>query len=119
MQSKLYVGNLSYNATEEELRKLFEPFGQIQSINIITDRFTGQSKGFAFVEMSSGEEAEKALQLEGTDFLGRHLHISEAKPQEPRGRSGGFRDGKSSGGHFHRGKRGDRRQGGGGGGQKK
>ncbi|OGX03984.1 MAG: hypothetical protein A3G87_04660 [Omnitrophica bacterium RIFCSPLOWO2_12_FULL_50_11] len=91
MQTKLYVGNLNYNASEEEIKTLFSKCGTVQSVSIITDRYTGQSKGFGFVEMSSSEEAEKALELNGTDFLGRNLNVSEARPQErrPEGRRGG------------------------------
>src|SRR3989338_9818342 len=102
MQTKLYVGNLSYNATEEELNSLFSKFGTIQSAEIIKDRYTGQSKGFAFVQMSSSEEAQKALELNGTDFLGRNINVSEARPQERRpggGGGGGFRGGSGGGRH--------------------
>ena len=99
MQTKLYVGNLSYNATEEELNSLFSKFGTIQSAEIIKDRYTGQSKGFAFVQMSSSEEAQKALELNGSDFLGRNINVSEARPQERRtgGGVGGYGGGR--GGH--------------------
>ena len=91
MQPKLYVGNLNYNTKEEDLRNLFTKYGSVQSVNIISDRYTGRSKGFAFVEMSSGEEAQKALELNGSEFLGRNITVSEARPQEPRseGRKGG------------------------------
>ena len=115
MQAKLYVGNLSYNATDEDLRNLFSKFGAIQSVEIIKDRYTGQSKGFGFVEMSTSEEAQKALELNGTDFLGRNINVSEARPQERRpGGGGGERRGgqnrKRGGGGFHggRGGRGSR-----------
>ena len=113
MQAKLYVGNLSYNATEEDLRGLFSKFGTIHNVEVIKDRYTGQSKGFAFVEMSTGEEAQKALEVNGSDFLGRNINVSEARPQErrPGGGSGGFRGG--SGGGRHSG--GGQRRGGGGG----
>ena len=95
MQPKLYVGNLSYNAKDEDLKNLFAKYGTVQSVNIISDRFTGRSKGFAFVEMSSGEEAQKALELNGSDFLGRNVTVSEARPQEPR--SEGRREGGGGG----------------------
>ena len=113
MQAKLYVGNLSYNATEEDLRGLFSKFGTVQNAEVIKDRYTGQSKGFAFVEMSTSEEAQKALEVNGSDFLGRNINVSEARPQErrPGGGSGGFRGG--SGGGRHSG--GGQRRGGGGG----
>lgn len=84
MQAKLYVGNLSYQATQEEVRNHFSQCGTVQAVNLITDRATGQSKGFGFVEMSSAGEAEKALELNGTEFLGRKIVVSEARPQEPR-----------------------------------
>ena|SRR3989338_5880202 len=99
MQTKLYVGNLSYNATEEELNSLFSKFGTIQSAEIIKDRYTGQSKGFAFVQMSSSEEAQKALELNGSDFLGRNINVSEARPQERRTGGGGGGYGGGRGGH--------------------
>lgn len=101
MQPKLYVGNLSYNAKEEDLTNLFAKFGTVQSVNIITDRFTGRSKGFAFVEMSSGEEAQKALEINGTDFLGRSITVSEARPKEG-GRSEGRRGGGGGSGRRDR-----------------
>ena len=110
MQAKLYVGNLSYNATEEDLRTLFAKYGAVQTAEVIKDRYTGQSKGFAFVEMSTGEEAQKALELNGSDFLGRNINVSEARPQErrPGGGSGGNR-GNRGGGPRHS----DRKRGGG------
>ena len=113
MQAKLYVGNLSYNATEEELRSLFAKYGTIQTAEVIKDRFTGQSKGFGFVEMSTGEEAQKALELNGSDFLGRNINVSEARPQERRpggGSGGGNRGNRGGGGPRHS----DRKRGGGG-----
>lgn len=118
MQTKLYVGNLNYSVTDEDLRTLFAQHGAVQSINIIKDRYTGQAKGFAFVEMSSQEEAQKALELNGSEFMGRNLNISEARPQEKRGGGGGgFGGGYGGGRDRDRGKRGG--FGGGGGGQKK
>ena len=100
MQAKLYVGNLSYNATEEDLKTLFAKYGSIQSAEVIKDRYTGQSKGFAFVEMTTAEDAQKALELNGSDFLGRNINVSEARPQERRptgGGRGGFRGGSGGG----------------------
>ncbi len=108
MQAKLYVGNLSYNATEEDLRNFFSKFGSIQNVEVIKDRYTGQSKGFAFVEMSTSEEAQKALELNGSDFLGRNINVSEARPQERRpggGGGGGFRGGSGGGRHSGGGQR--------------
>jgi RNA recognition motif-containing protein len=90
MGSKLYVGGLPYAATEQELSRLFSSHGAVQSARVITDKFTGQSRGFGFVEMSSNEEAQTAIgALNGTDFGGRTLTVNEARPQE--GRSDGGR----------------------------
>jgi RNA recognition motif-containing protein len=98
MSKKIYVGNLDYKVTEEELREIFEKIGETQSVKIITDVVTGRSKGFGFVEMSSNEDAEKAIStLNGTTLLGRPLTVNEARPQQPRGARGfGDRQGKSS-----------------------
>ena len=80
MQTKLYVGNLSYNATESDLYTLFQKHGEIRSVSLITDKYSGQSKGFAFVEMASAADAEKALAENGSEFMGRTLTVSEARP---------------------------------------
>ncbi|HVC00501.1 MAG TPA: RNA-binding protein [Candidatus Dormibacteraeota bacterium] len=90
----LFVGNLSFNTTENELRSLFEPMGQITRIHIATDRETGRSRGFAFVEMSNDEEAARAITaLDGKDFDGRNIKVNEARPRAesggPRSSSGG------------------------------
>jgi cold-inducible RNA-binding protein len=86
----LYVGNLPHSATEADLRTLFEGHGQIERVNIVTDRETGRARGFAFVEMSDSAEAEKAIAtLNGTDLGGRTLTINEAKPKSDRPRTGG------------------------------
>ncbi|MET0515532.1 MAG: RNA-binding protein [Nitrospiraceae bacterium] len=83
MGSKIYVGGLPYAATEQELSGLFSSHGAVQSARVITDKFTGQSRGFGFVEMSSDEEAKTAIgALHGTDFGGRTLTVNEARPQE-------------------------------------
>jgi cold-inducible RNA-binding protein len=89
----LFVGNLSFHTTEGELRTLFEPFGQITRIHIATDRETGRSRGFAFVEMSNDEEATRAMSaLDGKDFGGRTIKVNEARPRSEGGaRSGGGR----------------------------
>lgn len=90
MGAKLYVGNLPYSVTEESLQKHFGQHGAVVSARIITDKFSGRSKGFGFVEMSSDEEAERALNaLNGTDFEGRNIVVSEARPQAPREGGGG------------------------------
>ena len=94
MGTKLYVGNLPYNVTEERLQEHFAQHGPVVSARIITDKFSGRSKGFGFVEMASTQEAEKATTaLNGTDFEGRNIVVSEARPQaprEPRSGGGGF-----------------------------
>jgi RNA recognition motif-containing protein len=90
MGAKLYVGNLSYSVTEERLQQHFAQHGSVVSARIITDKFTGRSKGFGFVEMSSDQEAERAATaLNGTDFEGRNIVVSEARPQQPRDSRGG------------------------------
>ncbi len=82
MSKKLYVGNLGYGVTPGDLEGLFAQHGTVESVNIITDRHTGQSKGFAFVEMASGAEAQSAIDaLDGLDFEGRALKVNEAKPR--------------------------------------
>jgi RNA recognition motif-containing protein len=95
MGSKLYVGGLPYSATQEELTDLFAAHGTVASVNIISDKFTGQSRGFGFVEMSSEDEAKAAIEaLNSTEFGGRTLTVNEARPQAPRtgGGGGGFGD---------------------------
>ena len=122
MEVKLYVGNLSYATTEVELRNLFAQAGTIASVDMIKDRYTGDSKGFAFIEMSTQAEAEKAIQMYNGYSLGnRELRVSMARPREerPQGgfgnrRSGGFGNRSSGGGGGGGGR--DRRGGKGGGG---
>ncbi len=93
MSKRIYVGNLSYQTTENDLTTLFEQAGQVNSANIITDRDTGQSKGFGFVEMGN-EDAEKAIaQFNGTEVNGRALTVNEARPREERSSNGGGRGG--------------------------
>jgi RNA recognition motif-containing protein len=88
---KIYVGNLSFDITEPELRSLFEPYGNVESATVATDRDTGRSRGFGFVSMSNDEEAEQAMAaLNGAASGGRTLTVNEARPQTERG--GGFRD---------------------------
>ncbi len=82
----IYVGNLLHAANEDDLRQAFEPFGQIASIKIITDKYTGDSRGFAFVEMPNPQEANAAITgLNGKDLRGRNLKVNEARPREDRG----------------------------------
>jgi len=91
MGKKLYVGSLPFSATEESLRDLFSSIGEVESVSVITDRDTGRSKGFGFVEMSSAEDAKKAIEeLNGKTFMERALVVNEARPQQPRqGRDSG------------------------------
>src|SRR3954463_228168 len=101
MGSKIYVGGLPYSTTDQQLQELFSPHGSVASAKVITDKFTGQSRGFGFVEMSTPEEANAAIAaLNGTQMDGRTLTVNEAKPQEPRsgGGGGGGRFGSGGGG---------------------
>ena len=100
MSTKLYVGNLPYQTTESDLQALFEGSGQVASINVVRDRATGQARGFAFVEMSDTEGAQKAIKdLDRHEYGGRNLTVNEAKPMAPRGAGGG---GNGGGGGFGR-----------------
>ena len=104
MNKKLYVGNLSYKTTEEELRELFGGVGTVVSAVVITDRMTGRSKGFGFVEFESAEDAAKAVEkFNNYSFMDRNLTVNEARPQG----EGGFGGGGGGGGRFN-----DRRSGG-------
>ena len=112
MSMKLYVGNLSFNTSNQDLNDLFGAIGTVESANIIEDRETGRSRGFGFVEMASQAEGENAIaQLNGKEVDGRELKVNEAKPQESRGGGGGGRGGYGGGGGGNRG-------GGGGGGNR-
>lgn len=107
----IYVGNLSNQATEDDIRKAFEEFGQVQTVSIIKDKFSGESKGFGFVEMPSKDEAQKAIEgMNGKDLMGRALNVNEARPKVDRGgRGGGGRErrgGFGGGGGHDRGGRG-------------
>jgi RNA recognition motif-containing protein len=105
MAAKLFIGNLSFQATEDDLRELFQQAGTVESVRIVTDQFTGRPRGFGFVEMSTKEEATKAIEmLNGRLFRDRNLVVDEARPQPQRGTGG------------PRGDRGPRGGGGGGGG---
>jgi RNA recognition motif-containing protein len=116
--NKLYVGNLSYDLTNDDLNAAFAQCGQVISAKIIMDRDTGRSKGFAFVEMTDSEGAKKAIaELDGKELKGRALRVSEAKPQAPRtGGGGGYGDRPRGGGYGGGGDRGGDRGGYGGGG---
>jgi RNA recognition motif-containing protein len=99
MGSKIYVGGLPYSATDPQLNELFAPHGTVESARVITDKFTGQSRGFGFVEMSTPEEAKAAITaLNGSQMDGRSLVVNEAKPQEPRSGGGGGRFSGGGGG---------------------
>ena len=96
MGRKLYVGNLPYSVTQQALEETFGQCGTVDSVNVITDRDTGQSKGFGFIEMSSDSEAQKAIQeLNGTSIDGREIKVNEAKPKAPRRDRGGY-DGRDN-----------------------
>jgi RNA recognition motif-containing protein len=89
MAKKLYVGNLTYEVSNTDLERMFQEHGQVESAQVITDRDTGRSKGFGFVEMKTDQEAQAAIQaLNGKDSNGRALTVNEAKPREDRPRSG-------------------------------
>ncbi len=90
MAFKLYVGNLSFSTSSEDLQQLFGQAGTVESATVVEDRDTGRSRGFGFVEMSSKEDGEKAIeQFNGTDLNGRNLTVNEARPREDRGNRGG------------------------------
>ncbi len=113
MEKKLYVGNLSYNTTEDELRDLFAQAGTVVSTAIIMDRMTGRSKGFGFVEMDSEAEAEKAVNdFNGYNMGNREIKVSIARPREDSGQGGGYGGGArrtgSGGGGYNRGGSGSR-----------
>src|SRR5213080_2965546 len=110
MGTKLYVGNLPFNTTENELQELFSQAGAVQEVTLMQDRFTGKSRGFAFVTMGSDEEAQNAIsKLNGQTVEGRELTVNEARPREPRPPGGG---GRGYGGGGGGGGYGGRREGG-------
>ena len=97
----IYVGNLSFDVTESDLRNAFEAFGQIAEVRLIMDKFSGKPKGFGFIEMPAAEEAKKAIaEMDGKDLMGRPIKVNEAKPKTdaPRGGGGGGRGGFGGGG---------------------
>lgn len=101
---RLYVGNLPFSTTDDELRSIFEEHGSVTSANIVTDRETGRSRGFGFVEMSDDGQAKSAIEaLNGTPIAGRDLTVNEARPREQRGGGGGGRGGFGGGGGGGRG----------------
>ena len=109
MGTKLYVGNLPFNTTENELQELFSQAGAVQEVTLMQDRFTGKSRGFAFVTMGSEEDAQNAIsKLNGQAMEGRPLTVNEARPREQRAPGGGGRGGYGGGGGY-----GGRREGGG------
>ena len=122
MATKLYVGNLSYSATDKSLEDLFAQAGTVTSSQVVTDRYTGESRGFGFVEMSTEAEAQAAISaFNGKDHGGRTLTVNESKPREGGGGGGGgYRGGGGSGGGGNRsgGGRGGRSSSGGGGGSR-
>jgi cold-inducible RNA-binding protein len=112
MNSKLFVGNLSFNTTENDLQDLFQSCGSVTEVNLITDRMSGRSKGFAFVTMGTPEEAQNAITtLSGKNVDGREMNVSEARPREERpersggGGGGGYRGGGGGGGGGRGGRR--------------
>ncbi len=111
MATKLYVGNLSFQTTSDELRDHFAQIGNVESASVVEDRMTGRSRGFGFVEMTTPEEAAAAIeQLNGKDFNGRNLTVNEARPRTDRGSGGGYGGNRGGGGGYGRG-RGDRDRG--------
>jgi RNA recognition motif-containing protein len=95
----IYVGNLAFQTSEDEIRQVFEAHGEVSSVNIIRDKFSGDSRGFGFVEMPSDDEAQAAIAgLNGTDFGGRSLNVNQARPRTDRGGGGGGGRGGGRGG---------------------
>lgn len=98
----IFVGNLSFSATEDAIRSMFEQYGAVERVNLITDRDTGQPRGFGFVEMTNNAEADRAIaELNGRELDGRSMNVNEARPKTERGFGGGNRSGggyRSSGG---------------------
>jgi RNA recognition motif-containing protein len=93
MPRNLYVGNLAYSVTDQNLNELFSGIGTVSSATVISDKFSGQSKGFGFVEMADDKQAAQAISsLDGSDFMGRNIKVNEAKPRETRNGGGGSRE---------------------------
>jgi RNA recognition motif-containing protein len=107
----IFVGNLSFSTNEDELRQIFEGYGQVDRVSILTDRDTGRSRGFGFVEMASDEDGEKAITaLNGSQFGGRTINVNEARPKSDRGGGGGGFGGGGGRGRGDRNGRGGRRE---------
>lgn len=101
MATKLYVGNLSFQTTSDELRDHFAQAGNVESASVVEDRMTGRSRGFGFVEMATPEEAAAAIeQLNGKEFAGRNLTVNEARPRTDRGPGGGYGGNRGGGGGY-------------------
>jgi RNA recognition motif-containing protein len=93
---RIYVGNLSFDTTDDDFRELFEGFGEVESAEVVMDRYSSRPRGFGFVEMQNKNEAERAIQeLNGQEFMGRELTVNEARPREDRGRGRGRGRGRS------------------------
>jgi cold-inducible RNA-binding protein len=106
MPSKLYVGNLAYSVSNSDLEELFSRIGQVQSVAVIMDKFTGQSKGFGFVEMTTAEDGAKAIeQFNDSELKGRNIKVNEAKPRESSFGGGNLSGAYRSGGYSHGGDR--------------
>jgi cold-inducible RNA-binding protein len=111
MSRKLFVGNLPFQTDESELQNLFSQVGTVESVTVMRDRATGQARGFAFVEMSTDDEAQRAIaELNAHQLGGRALAVNEARPQAPRSGGGGFGGGRKGGGGFSGGGGGGRRR---------
>lgn len=100
----IYVGNLPYNVVEEDLREIFEEYGEVSSVKIISDKLTGRSKGFGFVEMDVDQEAKKAIaELNNAELSGRNIKVNESRPKPAESRGGGGGGNRRGGGGFNRG----------------
>lgn len=105
----IYVGNLSYDVTDDDLRQAFEPFGKVSSASVIRDKFTGRSRGFGFVEMATDTEAQAAItELNGKEIMGRAVNVNEARPRSEGGGGGGRGGNRMGGGRRDRGDMGRR-----------
>ncbi len=103
MPKRIYVGNLPFSGTSDEVEALFAEYGKVNEVHLVTDRQTGQPRGFGFVEMEDNEAADKAIaELNDKDFQGRNLKVNEARPRENRGGGGGGRGGGGYGGGSNR-----------------